>query len=540
MSYPRHLQTLIIEDDPKSKQLYDAIFNDMRSQDPSILPPRYAFSFDDGAAELRQPRMLQLVVLDLCLPERSGMPESVGVDFGMQLEELCEKRDDYPIVALLIITGNASKTEQTALRTRLERAFSYAHLIVKGGDNLPHEISSAIASVREYSDIGIHLRDSRASTWPVLSPRDEDLLRRAALLNKATGYDLQWWSAEYTKPTGQHADFRGWTKTLTGTFVLGEGRGNSRPMFCKVIPSQGFDVVARDAQVLEQKLSHIKVKATVTGGTRSLLITEKTGDGMAPPIPLHSYLSRPNVATQVAKVATDVLTQTEQLGEPRTDMLTLQAMLWRGHDEARLRETCAKHAPDPSELDALCADPLAALQAIKASSTQYRVTLRECLHGDLNVTNIALDEEPEARGYIFDACGVGSGPAMRDLATLEVTALLHLPVSTDSVIEACGETLYGATFLPGTLAAAAAPRAINTVALVSAIRRYAERQGDTKTYALCVLDQVLIQVGGLAWPSGNKISDFKDAVLLAKLVAGWIQRAAPSLLHAPSESEGSR
>lgn len=533
MSYPRQLQTLIVEDDSKSKQLYDAIFNELRAKDPSILAPRYAFSFDDGLAELKHQRMLHLVILDLCLPERRGMPEAVGVDFGMQLEGLCEKRDDYPIAALLIITGNASKTEQTALRTRLGNAFSYAELVVKGGDNLPNEIAAAIASVREYSDVGIHVHDSGASTWPCLSPRDEDLLRRAALRNKACGYDLQWWSAAYTKPTGQHAEFRGWTKTLMGTFALGDGRGHSRPMFCKLMPSQGFDVVAKDAQVLEQKLSHIKVKASVVGGTRSLLITEKTGDGTAPPVPLHSYLSRPDVAPQVTKVATDVLTQTERLGEPRTDMLTLRAMFWASHDESRLSETCAKHAPPISELDALCADPIASLGAIKANPTQHQVVLRECLHGDLNVTNIAINEEPETKGYIFDASGVGSGPAMRDLATLEVTALLHLPLGAESVIAACGAMLYGAAFIPDTPQSVPTPRAANTLALVSAIRAYAQREGEANTYALCVLDQVLIQVGGLAWPSGNKISDFKDAVLLARLVAGWIERVAPLPVHSP-------
>lgn len=539
MSYPRQLQTLIVEDDPKSKQLYDAIFNELRAKDASILAPRYAFSFDDGLAELKQPRMLHLVILDLCLPERRGMPAAVGVDFGMQLEGLCQKRDDYPIPALLIVTGNASKTEQTALRTRLEKGFWYAQLIVKGGDNLPDEIGAAITRVREYSDVGLHVHDSGASPWPSISPRDEDLLRRAALLNRAAGYDLRWWSAEYTKASGQHADFRGWTKTLMGTFTLGEGRGPSRPVFCKLMPAQAFDVVARDAHVLEQKLSHIKVKATVEAGARSLLITEKTGDGTAPPSPLHSFLSRPDVAAHVTKVANDVVSQTERLGEPRSDMVMLQTMLWPFHDETRLGETCAKHGPPASELDEICGDPLSSLARIKANPTQYQVSLRECLHGDLNVTNIAIDEEPDLKGYIFDASGVGSGPAMRDLANLEVTALLQLPPTAESVVTACGRLLYGERFRPEQFVSEASPRAVNTLALVSAIRAYAERCGEANTYALCVLDQVLIQVGGLTWPSGNKVSDFKDAVLLAKLVAGWIQRVAPSLLHSPGQSQGS-
>jgi hypothetical protein len=280
------------------------------------------------------------------------------------------------------------------------------------------------------------------------------------------------------------------------------------------------------------------VKATVVGGARSLLVTEKTGDGTSPPAPLNSYLSRADVTTHIAAIAADVIVQTERLGESRTDMLTLRALLWPGHDEARLSETCTKHTPPVSELEALCADPIGALAAIKVNSKQFRVALRECLHGDLNVTNIAIDEGTETKGYIFDASGVGTGPAMRDLATLEVTALLHLPLEVESVITACGEALYGGSFLVDSPSAVAGFRAANTLALVSAIRAYANRRGDTETYALCMLDQVLIQVGGLAWPSGNKISDFKDAVLLAKLIAGWIGRVAPSLLHSPPDPEG--
>lgn len=276
MSYPRHLQCLVIEDEIEAKVLYDEILDTLARDDQTILPPKYAFSKQEAEAALDAPSFYQVVILDLRLPLRSNVPPEDSVAVGLALLEHCQNRDAYPIPALLVVTAHAEKTEQSKLRDTLRESFAYGELIIKGG-SLLDEIRRAIRNAHVYGDLGLHMHEAKDLRVPGLSPRDEDLLRRGAIRNNAIGVDLKWWSSEYSKPTGQFAAMKGWTKILMGYFLLGAGQGRSRPMFCKFMPAQQLDVVARDAQLLEQKLSHIKVKASIRSGDRSLLVTEKTG-----------------------------------------------------------------------------------------------------------------------------------------------------------------------------------------------------------------------------------------------------------------------
>jgi len=311
------------------------------------------------------------------------------------------------------------------------------------------------------------------------------------------------------------------------------------------MPMKEFDVVFSDAQVLEQKLSHIKVRAKVTSGSGSLLITEKTGDSSKPPIPLDVFLSQSstNASTAVIAIASDVFVQTEALGDIRSDMLRLEDLLWKHHDDARLAELCPKYARRklPEDIRSLCSDPLSLLEHIRKDQRQFHVEFRDCLHGDLNVTNIAVDSGRTTKGYIFDASGVGSGPAARDLAMLEVSALLHVPAGNlEPMVPACSKYLYDDSFLPNAIGSkTSSDRTINTLSLIREIRTYVNERKYCLQYALCLFDQALIQVGGLAWPSGNKVRDFREAVLLACLIAGWIGRTMPHLVSAVADARSS-
>src|SRR5205807_2393273 len=95
VSYPRLIQPLVIEDDIVSKNSYDDLFARLAKQHP-VAKPRYAFSYDAARLALAGDEMFHLVVLDLCLPERQGMPPAGDVSLGMDLLSVIHGRDTYP------------------------------------------------------------------------------------------------------------------------------------------------------------------------------------------------------------------------------------------------------------------------------------------------------------------------------------------------------------------------------------------------------------------------------------------------------------
>lgn len=61
-----------------------------------------------------------------------------------------------------------------------------------------------------------------------------------------------------------------------------------------------------------------------------------------------------------------------------------------------------------------------------------------CLYGDLHMGNIALDVTDEsADAYIFDPGACRGDVAGRDIASLELSAILHQRIPFDSVVEIC-------------------------------------------------------------------------------------------------------
>ena len=219
MSYPSCIQPLVIEDEPAVKSVYEGIL-----QRFGTAPPKFAFCYQDAINQLASSTIFHLVILDLRLPKEAGLPPTDTVDIGIALLEECVKREWYPIPALLIVSGHVAKASQSALREKVCRSFSYGQVLVKGSmpEKLEEEIRIALDAIRRYVDIGVHVRDAGRLTYPVISPREEDLLRRSVLdYSRGVGIDIEWWSANrYSNPQNQDSE---WTKVLMGRFVLADG-----------------------------------------------------------------------------------------------------------------------------------------------------------------------------------------------------------------------------------------------------------------------------------------------------------------------------
>jgi CheY-like chemotaxis protein len=524
MSYPGLIQSLIIEDE--SCELYDAIFDTLKKNGEQLATPIHAYGHDAALKELQSDRIIHLVLLDLRLPDISGHPAQEGINHGLELLRQCSTRDLYPIPALLVISGHLEQADQVDLQRTVTNNFYYGSVLVKS-PQLQGALTNAINEIKKYSNVGIHIRETAIETYPTLAPRDEDLLRRCVLkLPNCIGVDLKWWSAEYDRATGQLAGYSGWTKTLTGRLLFG-GDVSSRLSFFKFGAADGATTVIGNAQMLQYKLAHIKVIGARVSGNRSLLITEKVGSSDQEPISLADYLLHPARETldSLPGIVTDIADQVRALGDWTEDRRPLRELLWGNHDTALLEEQWQQNGG--AEIIATLgtgADPIALHDELSSDAGEITLKRQSFRHGDLNITNVAIDlGNGEASAYIFDASGCSPGPNVRDLATLEVSALLHHPgTRNESLVESCAD-LYSPSDPPIAELNTDSDLARNTIRLITSLRLKALEQADLFVYKLMVFDNALIQLGGLAFgPSCNKITNAKDAALLVGLTARWL------------------
>src|SRR5438552_17214297 len=108
MSYPLTLEPLVIEDEVKVKEVYQGIFETISREIGNslpfrIAPPCYAFSYEQAVGLLDSSKIFHVVILDLRLPEKQGLPEVQDLDLGLDLLERCINRAHFPIPALLVI-----------------------------------------------------------------------------------------------------------------------------------------------------------------------------------------------------------------------------------------------------------------------------------------------------------------------------------------------------------------------------------------------------------------------------------------------------
>ena len=424
-----------------------------------------------------------------------------------------------------MISGHLNKARrQSELGESVRQGFAYGRVLDKG-ENLDDEIATAVGEAHKYCDVGVHLRDAGARTFPTLSPREEYLLRLAALRDEQTsGLDLEWWSAQ--------SDRGGvWTKILMGRFILNEARGFSLHSFFKFGESEWAKKTFVDAKAMGQKLKHVKVLGQFIAGSRSLLITQAATSGDAAPRSLSDVLAKPTdqVAAQLTAIASEVAEQVKRLGDISPDERPAAELIWSHHDRAKIEAQWQRRADDNTLAGE---NPIVLFDRLKASRYIVRHVRQSMLHGDLNFTNIAVEfvsEKPLA--FIFDGGGCAAGVNVADLAALEVSLLLHQDADgrETEIVTHC-KLLYG---LPAERAGPDLPRAENTRLLVQAIRDEALKVATLETYALMVFDKALIQLGGLDYQStGNKIRAHADAARVAGFTAAWLLEVAPQLADA--------
>ncbi|HEY7330646.1 MAG TPA: response regulator [Gemmataceae bacterium] len=544
MSYPRKLHLLVIEDDSDAIQAYRTFFTSVLAKKGFLfVEPAFTRSFADAKKRIEGSEIYHIVLLDLNLPLATREPPAEGLAPGEQLLEELARRESHPIPVVLVISGKLNLPHPIGgIQDRLAKDFWYGRLVNKGTEQQYQEIENGCVQALKYTDIGIHIRDAGKEWYPTLSPREDDLLRRCVLAQSSTlGVDVRWWSAEPGQSISRPSPNRGPTKVLMGHFLLDDGMGLSLPTFFKFEPAGNSPSVCRDVSILAQKLGHVKVFHTSHGRQRSLIVTQSaTNKGV--PISFNDYLRGDPavVGPNAQKLINQVIEQLNQLGEKNEDEVPASSFLWDYLDREAMER--AWNSCDARQLlkDG-ASSPLAVFDLLKESKASQWATCRNCTHGDLNATNIAIDtslpDNPQA--YIFDAAGMKADFEFRDLATLEVTTILFNSVGIEEqLIRAC-HAFYESDFLPTAPldSATASPLTRNVFAMILGIRSLFHTDLEQAAYALLVFDAALRQLSGLGiQPSPNKVRNPLHACYLAAWISNWLKNVAPGLFrhHLPA------
>jgi len=534
MSYPRKLHILIVEDDSDTIDAYRHYFTALKKKYP-LVDPFIVRSFSDAKERIDGPDIFHIVVLDLNLPMQTRGHADDGVAPGEQLLEMIAKRDNHPVPVLLVVSGKLNLTQHIgSLSQRLESDFWYGRMVNKGGLTEHQEFESAIVQAQRYLDVGIHIRESGKDWFPVLSPREDDLLRRCLLTQSSClAIDLRWWSADSGRSVSQPSPNDGPTKVLMGRFLLDDGLGHSIPTFVKFEPAGNGPFVCRDVGILAQKLGHVKVYHTSQSRQRSLVVTQSvTNQGW--PVSLNEYFQRDpkEVSPAVGKLIGQIADQLALLGPSEQDEVPVGAFLSSFLDRAAIDR--AWNSCDTRQLiDEGFLHPLITFDTLKSSKVKHWATKRNCTHGDLNATNVAIDaSQPEnPHAYVFDAAGMRADLDFRDLATLEVTSILFNSVGIDPQLIQASRVLYQEYFLPVlSPATTQSSFTLNVLNTIVAIRSQFQDDQKKTTYALLVFDAALRQLSGLGFqPSPNKVKNPLHACCLASWSAKWLLALAPQL-----------
>jgi hypothetical protein len=531
MSYPHQIYTLIIEDELSVRDDYTDFFKSLK--DPDVVAPTFVVSFEDACIKLNESFIYHLVIIDLGLPYKTRDTASPGIDPGLALIKLAACREHHPIPAVLVISGRLglNTTNLPGLQDQLSREFWYGLSVTKGSDQW-NEINKAIASIRRYCGVGIHLQDGGSSLYPTLSPREEDMLRRCVLAENAVGVDLKWWRFESGASIKEGDTTTGPTKVLMGRFILDNGQGTSLPTFFKFEPVGNAPSVFLNAGIMDQKLKHIKVIHKAESSQRALLVTQSVSDH--DPISLDDFLQDDpeSVSAAMARVVNDIKTQLDALGTVQVFPIPAAKVSPSYLDPAQVDKAWKKYAPaDLSEVPS----PRTIFDRVIKSQKPVWVRQKSGNHGDLNASNIVIEkQESGARAFIFDAGAILPDIGARDLAYLEVTSLLFQEGDDrQSLVRECSEFYNDSVDVPSGIDYAAGSILVrNLKTLITEIRKAAIRDGECEleVYALLVFGAALSQLSGLAIaPAGNKIRNREDAVRLVAAAARWVAKIAPDL-----------
>jgi hypothetical protein len=175
------------------------------------------------------------------------------------------------------------------------------------------------------------------------------------------------------------------------------------------------------------------------------------------------------------------------------------------------------------------ADPVGLYLELRRREDKVRLRERSIVHGDLHMSNVALDSTPRGpEAYIFHAGVIRRSTAGRDLGVLEVSVLLHQRLDLDILKTTCS-LIYG-TAKPldeNTVASINDPVAQNIIEFIRGLRAGIEGWNPPEVHALLVFDFALVQLGGLSFgSSGNRIVDTRATGVLAAFAAEWYRSIA--------------
>jgi hypothetical protein len=309
-----------------------------------------------------------------------------------------------------------------------------------------------------------------------------------------------------------------------GRYLLKRGEGASRPKFFKLLPGSDAHYVIESARQVEHKLSHIKLTSTVTSRSTALIVTEKVGAQEGRPESLEAFLRRAS-AEEASDVARQITEQVRQLGDLLPASRPLKTILWSANDTKVLSEQWKRLGKDAQQQMGSDEDPIELYEELANSDEKLRLNEQSLVHGDLHISNVALDtDRGKAVAYIFDPGVISRNVAGRDLAVLEVSVILHQDLGAETLSQICA-ALYPSpdaqASCVGTDQAMDMPGR-NTVEFVRTLRKHSEASNDLMIHALMVFDSALIQIGSLAFGStGNRIQDERSAIYLLAVVARW-------------------
>lgn len=116
------------------------------------------------------------------------------------------------------------------------------------------------------------------------------------------------------------------------------------------------------------------------------------------------------------------------------------------HDDALLTEQWQRlEGPKICAQVGAAVDPIALFRELAASEVKIRVNESPIVHGDLHISNVALDIKTDgtAEAYIFDPGVVTRTVAGRDLAVLEASAILPQELDLGTVEQVCSVLYRG-------------------------------------------------------------------------------------------------
>jgi hypothetical protein len=491
----------------------------------------FARSHEDAVKILFTSAIFHLRIVDLGLPSATHEEALPGVELGIHLVQRAAARDQYPIPALLVISGRLGQARHlSSLADSLRRDFWHGEIVNKGLDE-DEAIEHALRQAKAYCDVGIHVRDAGEKLCPTISPREDDLLRRCVLAQTlCVGVDLEWWGISKGYSFSMSPRDSSITKVLMGRFLLRDGKESSRPSFFKFESKDSANFSHQAVAVMVQKLSHIKLCFAMIALNRGILVTQQVGDSSTRPISLAELLSETpeKVLPSIPRIVSDVADQLSKLGSATEDCFAISGLIWRWHSLEKINLVYAELGREQNG-----AAPRL-LEKLQVSRKELWVNRQTCTHGDLNASNIALEKFQDGyRAYIFDAGGIQADTAVRDLAMLEITLLLHQEISLPArgLVDECGALYSTGVGVPE--AAPSSPSAMveNTFTLIREIRRRVLEKNQMQVYALMIFDCAMLQLGGLAIQShGNKIMHPLDALRLAELTSKWLVSIIPELV----------